>query len=493
MAALSARAEALLRAQDEALWAAWTQGAPVDLNATYAANESLFTVQAIQDVEALREATADPLGRRALDHLHAYVVGEYLARGTAEVTQALAELDASVSFLSGGEPRRLRDLERLLANEKSAVKRRRLYQDATGAIARINQRVARRDLQVSALLAALGTDDQRFGEELRGVSLPAAAARADAILTRTQATYLKVMDRLAHAELQTPFSLVRTADLPRLFRPEVVDRAFPQPQVLPRIRHTLFGLGLSLEHIPGIHLDLEEQSGKRTRGLTLRVGPEDVRVSLSPADGLHAQMAALHEVGHALHDGFTRQPRFELAKLGNAAASEGFAQLFEDLAEDPTWLAQQAGLGGSRLARYRSAAAARKLFLVRREAARLLFEIAHVQDPKADPASLYAPILARALGMPVDADDAARALYDEVELFGSTDPLRAWIFAAQLQKVLATRFGAAWWTRADAGTFLRGLWANGTALTPGELLVSVGEPGLDPGPLLERLEDALDT
>lgn len=491
VSSLAHRAEALLRAQDELIWKGWTQGTAVDLGATYAGNEDLFTVDAIHALERQRAAVTDPAAQRALDHLHAYFVGEYLAHATEEISDAISELDATLSFVSGGEQYRLSELERHLANEKSAVKRERLYTDAAPAVARLNQRIARRDLQLTALLKALGQSDLSFGAELREVDLTRAAARADALLTRTQAPYLQVMDRLAHAELQEPFSAVRPADLPRLFRPEVVDAAFPKDQMLPRIRHTLAGLGLDLTRIPALHLDDAARPGKSPRGLTLRVSATDVRVSISPGDGLHAQMSALHEIGHALHDSFTQQPRFELAKLGDAATAEGFAQLFEDLAEDPTWLAEETGLQGKRLDRYRSAAGARKLYLVRREAARLLFAVAQQNAPGQDPAQVYAPILSRAIGMEVSRDEAARGLDDEGALFASTDPLRAWMFAAQLRQVLSSRFGPAWWKNEQAGALLRTLWGYGTSRTPGELLRSVGAPGLDPGPLLKRLAEAL--
>lgn len=488
---LSHRAQALLRAQDEQLWTGWTQGTPVDLAAPYAGNDDLFTPDSIHAIEAARAASADPRDRRALDHLHAYFVGEYLARATTEVSDAIAELDATLSFVSGGEQHRLRDLERLLANEKSAVKRARLCTDASPAIARLNQRISRRDLQLSALLKALGTTDLGFGAELREVDLDRLAALADALLSRTQAPYLQVMDRLAHAELQEPFSLVRPPDLPRLFRPEVVDAAFPWSAVLPRIEDTLAGMGIDLSKRSGFRLDDEARKGKSLRGLTLRVAPDDVRVSLSPTEGLHAQMTALHEMGHALHDTFIQEPRFELAKLGDPTLAEAFAQLFEDLAEDPTWLTQETGLKGDRLDRYRSAAGARRLFLLRREAAQLLFALAREKAPDTSPAQLYAPLLTRALGMPVNEEDAARALYEEDPLFGAADSLRAWVLAAQLSQLLATRFGAAWWRSPQAGALLRGLWAHGTALTPEELLQSLGAAGLDPEPLLQRLAAAL--
>ena len=76
----------------------------------------------------------------------------------------------------------------------------------------------------------------------------------------------------------------------------------------------------------------------------------------------------MHEYGHALHYGFTREQRFELARLGNPTVGEAYAALFEDLLEDPVWLEEHAGVSGDKRAQYLAASSAHKLFLIRRAA-----------------------------------------------------------------------------------------------------------------------------
>src|SRR5262249_7909325 len=146
---------------------------------------------------------------------------------------------------------------------------------------------------------------------------------------------------------------------PRLFRPKTVDELFPKDAQFARLEMTLKGMGIDLKAMPNIRLDLKESPRKNPRGLTLAVVvPSDIRVSLRPALGVQEQGSFLHEAGHALHDGMSKETRFELAKLGNRTVPETFALLFEDLTEDPVWLEEQAGLSGERRAAYLAASAA---------------------------------------------------------------------------------------------------------------------------------------
>ena len=153
-----------------------------------------------------------------------------------------------------------------------------------------------------------------------------------------------------------------------------------------------------------------KRKNPRPLALGLRV-PQDVRLSVKPVGGALEQVRLLHEFGHALHYAFTQEPRFELAKLGNPTVTETYAALFEDLMDDPVWLEEHAGLKDKERSDYLAAASAHKLFLIRRAAGRLLYELA-LHRPGADARALYQAMLERVDGMPASADDVARYLVD---------------------------------------------------------------------------------
>jgi hypothetical protein len=65
--------------------------------------------------------------------------------------------------------------------------------------------------------------------------------------------------------------------------------------------------------------------------------------------------------------------------------------------------------------------------------------------------------------------------------------LRAWALEVDWRAELAERFGAEWFADAEAGSWLRGLWARGQRLDAEGLLAQVGGRELDFGRLASEL------
>lgn len=482
-----------MRDQDEAVWKSWTEGAPLSIEASYRGYESVFTVEAIRDAEAERAQAGDPRRGRALLHLKSYLAGEYLSRGLAPFADAIAHLEASMTFTLGEAEYPYRNLERLLANEKSAKRRRELYAAATSAVERLSQSIRRKDERLAELLTEVGYPSyEAYGSEIRQADPERLWELADAVLEATEPAYLQAMDRLARKELGVELAHVHRADLPRLFRPQAVDAEFPKESLLPRAAATLQGLGVELSALKNLRLDLAETKGKNPRPLSLAVRiPEDVRISILPRGGVRDQADLFHELGHALHHALSSEPSFELSKLGNITVSEAYAFLLEDLVEDPDWLAEHTGLTGDRLAEYLWASTAHKLFLLRRAAGAVIYGLHLHRDQDADPQELYREVSARTYRIPVTPEDAARYLVESEEFYQSADDLRAWVLAAQLQATLKAKFGPRWWKSREAGAFMKALWAKANALSAEELAQHLGEPRLRPNALFRRLSSNL--
>lgn len=492
---LSARAAELLRSQHELVWRSWTEGVRATLDDTYRGQEELFGVESARLLERYRQLVTDPQEIRALTYLRVYVVGEHLARELGDLSEAIANLEASLTFTAGGKDHPYRDLERLLAAERDAERRRELYEGATSAVERISQSLRRREDKLGELLGALGYPSyEAFGAELRQADLERLSLLAEEILQATSAPYAEVIDRLAIRELGLPLQRLRRSDFPRLFRSRGVDAAFPRDQVMPRVERTLEGLGFPLSGLPSVRVDLREArpGGKNPRPLTLPVRvPADVRLSYAPVGGARDQALLLHEIGHVLHYAMTRPMRFELAELGNRAVSEAYAHLFADLVVDPVWLTEHAGLTGDRQAEYLAASSAQRLFEIREAAGRLLYQLQLRRNQPVNPRELYAQIMQRTYGVRLSEADAARYLLDLEDFYASADDFRAWFLAGQLQGQLKGRFGPAWWRERAAGEFLRALWAHGNALSARELAQQWGEDRIIPDVLLLRLGTTL--
>ena len=75
--------------------------------------------------------------------------------------------------------------------------------------------------------------------------------------------------------------------------------------------------------------------------------------------------------------------------------------------------------------------------------------------------------------------------------FYASEYLRAWALEAQLRAYLRERFGNAWFTRREAGSLLRELWAEGQKPTADELLREVAGEPLELAAVGDRIREAL--
>src|SRR5215510_10067278 len=202
---LAGQAESLLARQEALIWKHWTEGTPADLSQTYESDKQLFSIRSIQAIDRLRRsliasyhctfaARGDPplcadapgsLEVRALTYLQAYFVGEYLAQALADQSDAISNLEASLTFTAAGKDYPYRDLDRLLASEKDAEKRRVLYAGATRAVMRLSALVHLKDERTEALLRELGTSYEAFGESIRYANIDRLASLAEQVLVLT--------------------------------------------------------------------------------------------------------------------------------------------------------------------------------------------------------------------------------------------------------------------------------------------------------------------
>lgn len=478
VAELSSKAEALLRAQDELVWKHWIEGVPADLASTYAGTQGWLTPESVATVWRMRGLTTDPTERRALEHLHAYLAGEWMAQQLADVSEAIATLEQSLTFQVAGTDRPYRNLESILATEKSALRRKQIYEAATQAVEKVSALVERRGARAAGLLPTLDLEPTAWTTELREATPEQLAALAEAVLTGTQDAWTATLTRLAQRELQLPVERIGRQDLPRLVRLPATE-GFKRAEVVSRIRSTLAPLQLDPASLKTVTLDATDSPKKNPRGLVLGVVvPTDVRISLRPAGGARDQRSALHEFGHAMHDAFTEERRFELAKLGNRTTAEAFAALLESLTSEPAWL-EEAGLPAEASRTWIQAVAVQELFLVRRAAGKVLFNVMATR-PGADVRATYRKTMDRVYGLPGTAQDDARDTLDQEATLGAADYLRGWLLGAQLRAALVKKFGAGWWQDPGAGAFLRPLLAPGNRLDADGFARALGDPAVSP-------------
>jgi hypothetical protein len=427
------------------------------------------------DLTTLEQARA--LESDASTELHRFACEAYLGDGTKHVSEEIANAEATLVVPVDGEEVPYREVTPRLANEPDRDRRRRLY-DARCAVTaeHMNPIHERADARVRELVGDLGAGStlelyERFGYDPRGLH-----RSTEAFLADTDALYRRSIDAELRRRVAVPLAEARPPDLARMWRAPELDAAFPSDRALPALRETLAALGIDLGDQGNVELDVEARPGKRPRAFCapIRV-PGRVVLVMLPQGGQDDYRALFHEAGHAEH--FAGMPASLPAEdrlLGDNAVTEGFAFLFEHLLADPAWRRACMGDDAPEYVRF---AALYKLFLIRRYAAKLTYELElHGRDARRKrlPAR-YAELLSDATGVPYPETDY---LEDVDDGFYCASYLRAWAFDAQLADHLRGRFGRAWFG-AGAGELLREMWALGQSLRAEALLRRVAGVELD--------------
>jgi hypothetical protein len=421
--------------------------------------------------------------------LYRFACETYIGNGLRHLSEEIANAETSLVVEVDGAAVPYREVTPRVVNEPDGERRRRLHAARCAVTAEhlnpLHEQTVTMGRELAGDLGAGSVLDLYERFDYAPCELEAAT---NAFLDSTDDLYHRHVDRQLRRRVGVPLAAAAPPDLARLWRAPDFDAAFTPERALPALRATLAGLGVDLDAQPNVELDIEARAGKVPRAFCAPVRvPGRVILVLLPQGGQDDYRALFHEAGHTEH--FAHMPAelpAEERVLGDNAVTEGFAFLFEHLLHDPHWLAAQMG---SDLPEYTAFSALYKLFLVRRYAAKLAYEIElHAGAPLAGLPARYSELLSRAAGVTYSATDY---LNDVDDGFYCTCYLRAWALEAQLGDHLRARFGNAWFGRPEAGTLLRELWSLGQSLRAEALLRMVTGTELDFGVLRAEAEAAL--
>jgi hypothetical protein len=414
----------------------------------------------------------------------------YFGNLTREPTQRTAELEATLSATVDGEEIPFRMLRPATANTDDREKRRRL-EEARNALTDEHLNPLQLEMLRVCHREAQTVGGSSYTELYRkfGYGLDELAEQARTFLADTESLYEREGDKLFRARVGVGLGEAQRWDVPRLFRGIVWDEPFSADRMVPALEATLDDLGIDLQAQDNVELDLEDRPNKSPRAFCVPIEvPQRVVLVIKPQGGPDDWRALFHEAGHTEHFAHTSpELSVEERRLGDNAVTEGWAILLEHLTMDPAWLSRR--LDFPRPDTFAAEGAVQLLWLLRRYSAKLLYEIELHQAP--DPAPMrarYAELLSDAMKLPYTDTDYVT---DVDASFYVSEYLRAWAFEAQLRNYLRRTFGNAWFTRREAGSLLRELWAEGQKHTADELLKEVAGETIELAAVGERIREAL--
>jgi hypothetical protein len=427
--------------------------------------------------------------RREL-YLAAFAADGFMDMAVGELTDKIvsAETKAVVEFEGRKIPFRMSPV--VLANEPNARAREALEAKRQEVVLKLNPLRESRIATLHSLAGDLGYGNYlSLYAHIKSLDLDALSDKMERFLDETDRVYTHNVEKAASLYLDMPLREVNRRDISYLFRGVEFDQMFPGAKLVTSLEATVDAMGLGHERYPNIHIDTEVREGKSPRAFCAPLHvPDKVMLVLMPQGGHDDYHTILHEAGHAWHYGSVLpEQEFEYKYLGDNSVTESYAFLFQYLAMNENWLSEYTT--SLRLEEYMRFSALKKLYMLRRYAAKLLYELQlHSGDDLSAMSCEYASLLSDALKIN---HSEVYYLDDLDDGFYAAQYLRAWIFEAQLKGFLVQRFGERAYAYPETGEVLRELFSGGQEFSVEELAGRLGLSELDLDPLYEEITNNL--
>jgi len=325
---------------------------------------------------------------------------------------------------------------------------------------------------------------------LSGIDLDELGVSCTLFLDRTADMYEDCLEQMAKRRLGLELGRLQRADAGWLFRADRFDHAFPSERLVETAARQMAEMGLDHTVSGRVRFDTEEREGKQPRAFCVPVQvPQEVYLVLRPRGGHSDYRTFWHELGHAMHFASveTGLP-FEARWLGDASVTEGFAMLWDHLTVNDHWLSRYTDLSDKEAGELAFELAVAELFMARRYAAKLNYELELHRSDFTSMASRYAGLLGAATLFRYPKDDF---LLDVDPAFYAARYLRAWQFEAAVATTLTEECDEDWYRNPKAGAVVQDLMQRGQRDPADKLAVEVTREPLTFAYVTERLEKQL--
>jgi hypothetical protein len=461
----------------------------LDLAPVYRRHADLFSDASITALRAATNGSDGAAGRA--QRLLAFAVQGNLEHAVSGISDRIAAAESTAAIIWRGERIGYRQASIRVADISDRSERNALDDRYRMAIDAINPLRQERWTRLHEQARQLGAADYvELIRDATGIDHDGLAAGASTFLRESENMYYAALRRyLALIEIEGGDATL--ADLAHLLRGRGWDQYFAPGRLMPVVADTLAELGIDLATQTGTTLDLEVRPAKSPRAFCVPIRvPGDVRLVVQPRGGHEDFDGTLHEMGHLQHfahisDGLAPADRY----IGDESVTEGWAFLFQYLLAAPAWLADELGMPSEAIPGWLDFGAFRKLYYLRRYAAKLLYELRlHRAGDWTIHRAEYAGLLGLLTG--VQTPDA-KYLADVDDGLYAAKYLRAWLLEASISTALADQFGPTWWRTAEAGDLLRGMWRDGLGPSAEDVVAALGYDHLDWRPVMRQIRAQL--
>ncbi|GIW71306.1 MAG: hypothetical protein KatS3mg102_0848 [Planctomycetota bacterium] len=443
--------------------------------------------------ESERSALLDE--RRRLEYLRAELFEHFIAAEVRAISDALVTREQAATVqLAAGDVVPFRRLSQEMAATADRTRRGELERAQLAIVEeQLTPLLAERLHIESGIARALGQPSYAaLWQWLHRIDLHQLRDMMLGFLRATDDMYREAMGWFMRKHAGIALEDASRHDLLAIFRGERFDDYFPKDDMVRVAERFLREMGIELSAGGHIELDLEPRDLKVGRAFCAAIEvPHRIIVVTSPEGGRRDWQRLYHELGHALHLGYTAaNAPYEYRCLGDPSLGESYAFLLQYLLTDRGWLRRY--LGFTKPQDYLFLVHLEKLAYLRRYSARLAYELEMRGDggerELEELEQRYDEHMRAALGLSYP---RSLFLYDVERSFYSARYLRAWLFEALLSKHLVHYFDEDWYRNPRCGTFLKKHWELGTRYGVEEMAREIGYEELTTKPLEKQLLRAL--
>ncbi|CAN5782339.1 MAG: hypothetical protein H0T55_03060 [Rubrobacteraceae bacterium] len=450
----------------------------------------LYNLETVRRVEEACRVETDPENKERLHRVYYYLLEGYIGQQTAPLEDALVSFEARASVEVDGENIPYHNVPVLIASEHDFERRDRLREASLGVVEETNpERLEILRTSLATLADEFGHDSYTaYNAQKKRIDYSLLRSRMEGFLSETEKTYTALMGRWVEETMGLRLGEIGSHHFSYISRLPEYDEYFRKVRLLGAYERTLSGMGLDPASQKNIHIDTEERATKNPRARCYAPNPpEEVHLLIKPVGGLEDYMAFFHEAGHAQHFG-NEDPALDYVERAistSNALTEIYSFLLEHLTQNRTWLTRVVGLPDETARGVAYYAELAELFLVRRYAAKLAYELAFFENPLEEGRNrqIYTTMLSAATHFVYTPQNY---LDDMDPGYYTADYLRAWITEAMLRHHLEDTYGEDWFASPEAGRFLRDLWATGEKVENEDVARMIGCNPFDTRYLVEQ-------
>lgn len=405
---------------------------------------------------------------------------------TAKIRDEILTAESSEEILIDRRSMHFRSAIAEIKKEPKKSRRQEIYKQRGEKVSKLNP------LKLRALEVMRGAASEiGFGsftelcDETEGLDLNALGEKARLFLGDTEYTYRDLLKWFFLKRMELQLKDAKACDLSYLLNSFELRANFPGGDLRDLAKMFLGEMGI--ETGENIKTDLEARRGKASQAFCLPIeAPQNVMMSVYPISGIEDYESFFYELGVALSYGYAeREDVFEFRMLREAASSEIFGLLMQNVLFQPKWLRKylQAETGSD----FMNFLYLRRLTELRCRCAKLVYELSADKDEdfKHRPDHYRQTLKKATLCEHGEAD----YLNDISPFFHTASYLKACFIEAGLKLYLRDNFDEEWWREKAAGDFLRKLWKEGGRITSEEVSKRAGFEQLDSSPLLESFKE----